>query len=152
MPRLVDHEQRRQEIADAAVRLILDQGLAGVTIRGIVAATGRSTGSLWHYFADQNALRTFVAAAVTDQLHERVYPRLAPAGARSSVLDRVASAIEELLPVDVDRREEYALWSAVVEWERLRPPVRGSRTWQEQRGPARVRQRQRIGRSRVPAA
>ncbi|WP_378790229.1 hypothetical protein ACFMQL_32785 [Nonomuraea fastidiosa] len=41
--------------------------------------------------------------------------------------------MEELLPLDDDRREEYALWSAVVAWERRRPSQDGSPVWNDQR-------------------
>lgn len=132
MPRLVDHEQRRQEIADAGIEVALEQGLAGITIRGISARTGRSTGSLRHYFPDQEALRKFVIGALTNTLRERVYPRIARPREATSLIEHIASILEVLIPLDETRREEYALWSTVVEWERTTPEG-GSQTWREQR-------------------
>ncbi|MEH1124427.1 TetR family transcriptional regulator C-terminal domain-containing protein [Micromonospora sp. CPCC 206061] len=49
------------------------------------------------------------------------------------MVERIASIVEEMLPFDAERREEYALWSAVVEWERQHPPEGGSVTWKDQR-------------------
>ncbi|GAA2823471.1 TetR family transcriptional regulator C-terminal domain-containing protein [Kribbella solani] len=132
MPRLVDHEQRRREIADAGLRVILERGLDGVTVRGIAAITGKSTGSLRHYFASQDALREFVVQAATDTLRDRVYPRVARPRRGASLAGRVVSILEEFLPIDATRREEYAIWSAVVAWER-ESPTPGSTTWREQR-------------------
>ncbi|MQA95587.1 MAG: TetR family transcriptional regulator [Streptosporangiales bacterium] len=133
MPRLVDHEQRRAEIGAAAVRVILRRGLDGVTIRGIAAETGWSTGSLRHYFPDQDALRGHAAAVVTRTLRERVHPRLSRPRDADSVVDGVAAIVEEFLPLDDVRREEYALWSAVVAWERGHLLEGGSTIWKDQR-------------------
>ncbi|KUI21032.1 hypothetical protein AU192_11285 [Mycobacterium lehmannii] len=133
MPRLVDHDQRRAEIASAALRVVLREGLDGVTVRGIAAEAGWSTGSLRHYFANQHDLQAYVMQTATDTLRTRVLPRVQRLRTSGSVVERVASIVEELLPLDTERREEYALWDAVTEWERRHPPAGGSRTWQDQR-------------------
>ncbi|MEU8382758.1 TetR/AcrR family transcriptional regulator [Streptosporangium sp. NPDC048865] len=133
MPRLVDHEQRRAELGEAAVRLILRDGLDGVTVRGVAAEAGWSTGSLRHYFGDQRELQTYVVQVATDTLRRRVLPRVQRPRAQGSVVERIAMIVEELLPLDAERREEYALWSAIVEWERRHPPEGGSVTWNDQR-------------------
>lgn len=133
MPRLVDHHRRRAEFATAAIRVILREGLSGVTVRGVAAEAGYSTGALRHYFSDQRALQEYVVRAATEELLRRVLPRVQRPRQLGSPTDRVAAIVEEVLPLDGERREEYALWSAVVEWERRHPPVEGSRTWRDQR-------------------
>ncbi|HQR05158.1 MAG: TetR/AcrR family transcriptional regulator [Proteobacteria bacterium] len=50
MPRIVDHDQRRDLIARAAAYLIAEQGLAGASFREIAARTGFSKGVIEHYF------------------------------------------------------------------------------------------------------
>ncbi|MBF8189456.1 TetR family transcriptional regulator C-terminal domain-containing protein [Nonomuraea sp. K274] len=133
MPRLVDHDQRRAEIGEAAIRVILREGLAGVTVRGVAAEAGWSTGSLRHYFRNQYELQAYVAQATTDTLRGRVLPRMQRSRAQGSMVEQIASVVEEMLPLDAERREEYALWSAVVEWERQHPPEGGSASWNDQR-------------------
>lgn len=133
MPRLVDHERRRAEIGAACVRVILRRGLEGVTIRGIATETGWSTGSLRHYFPDQDALRSHAAAVVTETLRERVLPRVQRPRRAESAVEGVAQIVEEFLPLDDARREEHALWTALIAWERAHPPEGGSTTWNEQR-------------------
>ncbi|MFC4011979.1 TetR/AcrR family transcriptional regulator [Nonomuraea purpurea] len=133
MPRLVDHDQRRAEIGEAAIRVILREGLAGVTVRGIAAEAGWSTGSLRHYFANQRELQAYVVQATTDALRRRVLPRAQRPRTQGTVVEQVATIVEEMLPLDAERREEYALWSAIVEWERQHPPEGGSASWNEQR-------------------
>ncbi|MEU6716343.1 TetR family transcriptional regulator C-terminal domain-containing protein [Nonomuraea sp. NPDC046802] len=133
MPRLVDHDQRRAEIGEAAIRVILREGLAGVTVRGVAAEAGWSTGSLRHYFANQRELQAYVVQATTDTLRRRVLPRAQRARKQGTVVEQVATVVEEMLPLDAERREEYALWLAIVEWERQNPPEGGSTSWNEQR-------------------
>ncbi|WP_165977645.1 TetR/AcrR family transcriptional regulator [Nonomuraea diastatica] len=133
MPRLVDHDQRRAELGEAAIRIILREGLAGVTVRGVAAEAGWSTGSLRHYFSDQHALQAYVVQATTGTLRRRVIPRVQRPRTEGSVVEQVATIVEEMLPLDAQRREEYALWSAIVEWERHHPQEGGSVTWNDQR-------------------
>jgi AcrR family transcriptional regulator len=133
VPRLVDHDQRRAELGEAAIRVILREGLAGVTVRGVAAEAGWSTGSLRHYFGNQHELQAYVVQATTDTLRRRFLPRVQRPRTQGSVVERIATIVEEMLPLDAERREEYALWSAIVEWERQHPPEGGSTTWNDQR-------------------
>ncbi|GII93962.1 TetR family transcriptional regulator [Sinosporangium siamense] len=104
-----------------------------MTVRGIAAEAGWSTGSLRHYFGNQHELQAYVVRAATETLHRRVLPRVQRPRTEGSVVDRIAGIVEENLPLDAERREEYALWAAVVEWERHHPPENGSVTWDDQR-------------------
>lgn len=56
MPKIVDHEQRRREIAQAAVRVVERKGLERATVREIAQEAGYSTGVLAHYFADKRQI------------------------------------------------------------------------------------------------
>lgn len=53
MPKIVDHDQRRDVIARAAAELIAEKGLAAATFREIAAHTGFSKGVIEHYFDDK---------------------------------------------------------------------------------------------------
>ncbi|WP_018295977.1 TetR/AcrR family transcriptional regulator [Corynebacterium lubricantis] len=50
MPAIIDHDQRRNELARAALELAAHHGLEGVTIRRVATATGYSPGTVQHYF------------------------------------------------------------------------------------------------------
>jgi AcrR family transcriptional regulator len=56
MPKVVDHEQRREELAAAVWRIASRDGLDAVTIRAVANEAGWSTGALHHYFADKEDL------------------------------------------------------------------------------------------------
>ncbi|MBY6274089.1 MAG: TetR family transcriptional regulator, partial [Bacillaceae bacterium] len=56
MPKIVDHEQRKERIAEACWRVILKRGMKGATVRNIAKEAGLSPGSLRHYFSSQGDL------------------------------------------------------------------------------------------------
>lgn len=49
MPKKVDHEARREAFLEAAGRLVLQNGLAGLTVRAVAREAGFTTGALVHY-------------------------------------------------------------------------------------------------------
>ncbi len=56
MPKVVDHELRRRELALAALRVIGRDGLEAATTRAVAHESGWSTGVLKHYFDGKNEL------------------------------------------------------------------------------------------------
>ena len=56
MPKVVDHEQRRRELARAALRVIGREGLEAATTRAVALESGWSTGVLKHYFDGKDQL------------------------------------------------------------------------------------------------
>ena len=52
MPKRVDAEARRQQVADAVIDEIAAHGLRSVTLARIAARTGLAIGSIRHYFGD----------------------------------------------------------------------------------------------------
>ncbi len=56
MPRVVDHVDRRHELAEAAWRAIVKYGLEGTTTRLIAKESGYSAGVLAHYFESREAV------------------------------------------------------------------------------------------------
>ena len=50
MPKVVDHDERREDVAEAAWRVIGRDGLEGATLREISREAGFTTGVIQHYF------------------------------------------------------------------------------------------------------
>ena len=61
MPKRVDHDARRGEIARAALRLCVREGLASVTIGRVAAEAAISKGLVQHYFPTKEALLQLAA-------------------------------------------------------------------------------------------
>lgn len=56
MPKIVDHVERRNEIADAVLTLIANGGTKAVTTRNVAKQSGWSAGTVNHYFESRDQL------------------------------------------------------------------------------------------------
>src|SRR4030095_4840204 len=52
----VEHEERRELLAAAALRVIMRDGIAGLTVREVAKEAGFTTGALTHYFHSKDHL------------------------------------------------------------------------------------------------
>jgi AcrR family transcriptional regulator len=88
MPKVVDADQRRSELADAAARVIARSGIDGASLRDVAAEAGWTTGALVHYFANKRELLAFTLQASLDRRRLRHADRsaLAPGDALRATL------------------------------------------------------------------
>ena len=70
--RIVDHEERRREIAEVAMDLIAREGLEATTLNRIAGEMGASIRVITHYFADKDTLLLWVYRLMADQGHEHL--------------------------------------------------------------------------------
>ncbi|WP_295893722.1 TetR/AcrR family transcriptional regulator [uncultured Vibrio sp.] len=56
MPKVVDREAYRKELASKAVEVFAEHGFNGLGMRGIAEALGVSKSALYHYFSSKEAL------------------------------------------------------------------------------------------------
>jgi AcrR family transcriptional regulator len=56
VPKVVDHEQRREEMLAGCFDLFAERGYANLTMRKIATELGVSTGTLYHYFDGKPAI------------------------------------------------------------------------------------------------
>lgn len=104
MPKLIDHAERRDDLADATWRVIMRDGITGVSIRTVAAEAGLSTGSLRHVFPSKVDLLVYAMQLVNIRVAARVTAIMAEADAGDR--DRVRAALLEFLPLDPGRRAE----------------------------------------------
>jgi AcrR family transcriptional regulator len=102
MPKVVDVEQRRDELTDAAARVIARSGIGAATMREVAAEAGLTTGALTHYFADKHELllTTFLGSLARRRSRRPVGVEVAP-------LDQLLASLEGALPLDDDRRRHW---------------------------------------------
>jgi AcrR family transcriptional regulator len=99
VPKIVDHEARREELVEATWRVIARAGMVGATMREIAREAGVSTGILAHYFADKEDLLGFALRLS----HRRVYERI-HAGTQGLIgLAALRVIMLEALPLDHER-------------------------------------------------
>jgi AcrR family transcriptional regulator len=120
VPKVVDHEERRAELARAVWRLAAREGVEALTVRRVAAEGGWSTGALVHYFRDKEELILFAFETTVD----RVGRRLRAAAERADdPLDLARALLVEGLPLDAERRAEVRVWFAVLGLAVTRPAL-----------------------------
>ncbi len=56
MPRIIDHDARREQIFEGSIELFSQHGFAGLGMRQLATSLDVSTGTLYHYFPNKIAL------------------------------------------------------------------------------------------------
>ena len=72
MPKVVDHDAQRVKFTEAAMGLIAQHGLEGVTMRAVAAKAGLSYGSLFHYFESKDELLMHIVRHTSELQTRRV--------------------------------------------------------------------------------
>jgi AcrR family transcriptional regulator len=99
MPKIVDWDERRDEVLTATWRVISREGFPRTTIRKIAQEAGYSPGVLAHYFANkQDILGSALLLS-----HERVRKRMKQRTAGLSGLEALRVIMVEALPLDEER-------------------------------------------------
>ncbi|MFI9723214.1 TetR/AcrR family transcriptional regulator [Streptomyces sp. NPDC052396] len=128
MPKIVDAQARRREVAQAVQRVVSRAGsLEAASLRNVAAEAGLAIGSVRHYFTDHTELLTFAMEDLGRRIGRRVRERAEPLLHPAVDLDRRALTEElfaELLPLDDTRHQEAALWLAFTTAARTRPELR----------------------------
>ncbi|SEF81843.1 DNA-binding transcriptional regulator, AcrR family [Nonomuraea solani] len=110
MPKTVDHQARRRQIADAVHRIIDAKGMDSVSLREVAAEAGMSMGAVQYYFATKDEM----LRVALEHINTRIGLRVAAAGQGSSPLALLRVAILELLPLDETRRFEARIGLAFL--------------------------------------
>jgi TetR/AcrR family transcriptional repressor of bet genes len=106
MPKIVDHAQRRDEIALVACRVVAERGFEQASMVRIAREAGYTTGMLAHYFDSKQDIIIAALRLILRRIDERLSGPL-QAGSRPDLLDLLLEA----LPVDDHRRTECAFWT-----------------------------------------
>jgi len=106
MPKIVDHAQRRDEIAHVACKVVAHYGFEQATVARIARAAGYTTGMVAHYYESKQEI---ILAALRLMLL-RIEQRLTRE--RDSREADLLDVLSEALAVDAQRFTECAFWMA----------------------------------------
>ncbi|WP_442603955.1 TetR/AcrR family transcriptional regulator [Paenibacillus sp. KN14-4R] len=110
MPKIVNHDTRREKLAEAAWRIIRHSGLEAVSVRSVAEEAGMSLGALRHYFATQAELLEFSMRLVADRITERIEQ----IALNEEPLEEIERAILQLVPMDDERLAESEVWLSFI--------------------------------------
>ncbi|OUC93518.1 TetR/AcrR family transcriptional regulator [Streptosporangium minutum] len=112
MPRQVDHDRRRRQIAEAVWRLAARGGLEDVTLRQVATEAGVSARLLQYYFGTRDELLLGALEILNDDAEQRARERLATLGGAPGMHAVVRGVLLELLPLDAERRNRHLVYAA----------------------------------------
>lgn len=104
MPKIIDHDERRALLAQAALRVVRRAGVEGTTIRSIAAEAGWSRGVIEHYFDNRDDLLAFCYRHALAS----VFPTVGDLS--GDPLDRLVASLLTWLPTDEDGRTDNVIW------------------------------------------
>lgn len=105
MPKVVDHEERRRELAEAVWRIVRRDGIDHASVRAVAAESGWSSGSLRHYFPTQDSLLGFAM----ELAYRRFIARLEKLDTSAGNRELLKAFAHEMLALDEERRVEAAV-------------------------------------------
>jgi TetR/AcrR family transcriptional repressor of bet genes len=111
MPKIVDHDERRERISAAAAQAIDEQGLDRVRLVDVARRAGCTTGAVGHYFPDKDA----VMAGALEHVFRNLAAMTPPRGSLTDSGDAVERCLDvliEILPIDERRRSDWRVWIA----------------------------------------
>jgi AcrR family transcriptional regulator len=115
VPRRVDHEERRRQIADALLRTAAARGLHATGMREVAAEAGVSLRLVQYYFGTKEELLLAAMQQLAVQFSDRAMARIRQSrqgDGPASPRDVIAAILTEGLPVDGERRTFTVLYTA----------------------------------------
>jgi len=119
MPKVVDHEQRREEIVAAMWRVVERDGATAVSVRSVATEAGISKTGMSYYFASQGEL---LASAIEVSV-ETVTDRILQMDLLDCDVQTAVSALMELIPGDELRRQQARVWLQLLALEQVDPSI-----------------------------
>jgi AcrR family transcriptional regulator len=112
VPRRVDHEERRRQIADALLRTAATRGLHATGMREVAAEAGVSLRLVQYYFGTKEELLLGAMQQLAARYSERALARIRRAGNPAGPRDIIAAILTEAVPADDERRTFTVLYTA----------------------------------------
>jgi AcrR family transcriptional regulator len=106
MPKIVDHDRRREEIAQVACQVVAEMGFRQATIARIARAAGYTTGMVAHYYDSKQDIILAALRLILKRIEERLRRREGEGDAD------LLSVLSEALALDRQRFIECAFWMA----------------------------------------
>jgi AcrR family transcriptional regulator len=104
------YDDRRFEVAQAAWRVIVQEGLDRTSMRAIAQELGSSTGVITHYFRDKEELILFAL----EQVVGTTLDHMKACAEHQQGIDRLEQMIVAALPLEDSDRNDWKVWIAFM--------------------------------------
>ncbi|WP_203829837.1 TetR/AcrR family transcriptional regulator [Actinoplanes palleronii] len=102
MPKRVDHEVRRRQIAAGVWRIAAERGLPAATLREVAAESEVSMRLVQYYFTTKHQMLVYAFELAAVTAGERMRSRFGELGRTPEPVEVVRICLHELLPTDPD--------------------------------------------------
>ena len=106
MPKIVGHDEKRKQIAEAAWNIIRKEGVEKASIRRVAAEAGMSSGALRHYFSTQDEMLLFIMNYYLEEGKKRSQNK----EWSENPVQAVEEVLLELVPIDEEKKIETSVW------------------------------------------
>jgi DNA-binding transcriptional regulator YbjK len=110
MPKIVDHDERRQEFVAALWRIVEHHGCAAVSIRSVADEAGVSKSNIAYYFPTMVDL----LAAAVDEVVAHAQSRAAQLDQQDLDIDKATKLVMLAIPDTPMRRRQAQVWIKLV--------------------------------------
>lgn len=110
MPRKIDRDARKAQLAEAVWQIVRDRGIGTVSVRSVAEQAGVAVGSLRHVFPTRAELLQFSAELMIQRATERIRAIPRPEDNQQYALEFV----KHLLPLEPDSRAELEVNIALI--------------------------------------
>jgi len=115
MPKRVDHEERRRQIADALLRTAAARGLHATGMREVAAEAGVSLRLVQYYFGTKEELLLAAMQQLAARFASGATARFRQASqGPASPRDVIAAILAQALPADEERRTFHLIYTAYL--------------------------------------
>ncbi|HIW99437.1 MAG TPA: TetR/AcrR family transcriptional regulator [Candidatus Nesterenkonia stercoripullorum] len=100
----------KSRLAEALTRVVAREGISGVSVRAVAAEAGVSGGAVQYHFPTRAEMVLYAMEWTSEQVEQRLsaVPRW------GDVREWTREILLELLPLDVDRHRQHAVWLAFI--------------------------------------
>jgi AcrR family transcriptional regulator len=119
VPKIVDHDQRRQEYLDAVWRVVARDGAGAVSVRSVAKEAEVSKTNLTYYFPT----RVELLAAAADRLLDEAERKLGAFDLTQVDFDSATQAVLISIPTSTARRRQSEIWLLLVAERREDPQI-----------------------------
>jgi AcrR family transcriptional regulator len=125
LPRQVNHEARRQRIADAVCRVAARQGLEGASLRHVAAEASVSMGQVQHYFTTKDDMLLFAFHTLSARVERRLGAMARTLVQPPTTRTVLRALLVAMVPADDESRFEAPLWVAFLARAVVEPRLAG---------------------------
>jgi len=98
MPKIIDHDAHRRELAERAATLFLRRGYGALGMREIAAALGVSKSALYHYFPSKQALFNAAGQLAVGRMADAFQPPPHGTNTPESRIEAVLAGVRAMAP------------------------------------------------------